>query len=109
MPKIPDCDRCQFYAHDDHLVCAVHPQGVEEKCGDFQADPNFVGEEQWSPGGYYCWEGELYPMGSTGITPEERLAILNSHPLLTGKCPQCGADCNQQGYEAYCPVCGWEN
>jgi len=34
--KIPDCDalraavgnRCLLYAHDPHLICAVHPDGV---------------------------------------------------------------------------------
>jgi hypothetical protein len=26
--KIPDCDRCSLYAHNPHLVCAVHPDGV---------------------------------------------------------------------------------
>ncbi len=25
MSKIPDCDRCTLYAHNPHLVCAVHP------------------------------------------------------------------------------------
>ena len=29
MRKILDCDRCLFYAHNLHLVCNVHPEGVE--------------------------------------------------------------------------------
>jgi hypothetical protein len=43
MPKIPDCDalragfahRCSLYAHNPHLVCAVHPDGIDtESCLD---------------------------------------------------------------------------
>ena len=36
MPKIPKCDRCSFYAHDSHLICAVHPEGVDSDCLDFE-------------------------------------------------------------------------
>jgi hypothetical protein len=27
MPKLPECDRCQLYARNPHLICAVHPAG----------------------------------------------------------------------------------
>lgn len=51
--KIPDCDSCILYAHNPHLVCAVHPDGVETaKCLDFRLDPNAHIEEQWSSQGY---------------------------------------------------------
>ena len=41
MPKIPDCDRCSLYAHNPHLVCMVHPSGVDsDRCPDFRLDPN---------------------------------------------------------------------
>lgn len=53
MPKIPECDRCSFNAHNPHLVCAVHPEGVEkDKCLDFRLDSNVKIEEKWSPEGY---------------------------------------------------------
>jgi len=53
MPKIPDCDRCSFNAHNPHIVCAVHRNGVEsEKCMDFRQDSNAKIEEQCSPQGY---------------------------------------------------------
>ena len=53
MPKIADCDRCQFYGHNLYLVCAVHPQGVvtelgrsvERTCLDFRQDPNAPAHE----------------------------------------------------------------
>ena len=48
MPKIPDCDCCSLYARNPHLVCGVHPNGVEtDTCIDFRLDPNFQEEEQW--------------------------------------------------------------
>lgn len=44
MPKIPDCDRCQFCAHDYHLLCAAHPYGPDEDiCPDFSPNPELEG------------------------------------------------------------------
>jgi len=84
MPKIADCDHCQFYAHDPHLVCAVHPIGIEGSCLDFRKDPNTLADEdeKWSPLGYYWWDGELLPIRPPTLTTEEQLAILDSHPLI---------------------------
>ncbi len=49
MPKISQCDRCLLYAHNPHLVCPVHPSGVDtNSCIDFRLDPNIQEEEQWS-------------------------------------------------------------
>ena len=57
MPKIPDCARCTLYAHNPHLVCAVHPDDVEtDKCLDFRHDLNAHIEEQWSPSGYSWYD-----------------------------------------------------
>jgi hypothetical protein len=54
MPKIPDCDHCQLYAQNPHLVCAVHPAGVEgDTCSDFRPRPGTEKEELWSPTGYF--------------------------------------------------------
>ncbi len=40
MPKIKECDRCLLYAHNPHLVCTVHPDGVDgDSCLDFREDP----------------------------------------------------------------------
>ena len=38
MRKIFQCYRCQYYAGNSHLVCALHPSGVAndiESCDDF--------------------------------------------------------------------------
>jgi hypothetical protein len=78
----------QVLRPDPHLVCAVHPQGVEGKCLDFRQDPNsWAGEgEQWSPEGYSWWDGELLPNRPVTLTPEEQLKILDCHPFFTGFC-----------------------
>ena len=65
MPKIPDCNHCQFFAYNPHLVCAIHPDGVEtDACLDFrsacytQEHPNAV-EELWEPEGARYIDDEL--------------------------------------------------
>jgi hypothetical protein len=90
MPKIPECDRCLFYAHDPHLVCADHPNGVDGDCPDFRVNPKFQDEEIWNPEGYYWYNGELLENRPSQLTTEQRLDILNTHPLFTGQCPSCG-------------------
>ncbi len=111
MPKTPDCDHCQFYAHDPHLVCAIHPNGVHGKCLDFRQDPKQAGEEeQWSPDGYYWYDGELFPVRQSTLTQEEQLQILDTHPIFTGKCPQCGHEFDRNNLPLIhwdCPACGW--
>ncbi len=60
MPKIPQCDRCLFYAHNPYLVCAVHLDGVDgNSCLDFREDPNAQAEELWEPEGATYYNGEL--------------------------------------------------
>lgn len=90
MPKISECDRCILYANDPHLVCAVHPDGVDsDRCLDFRPDPNFKEEEQWAPEGYSYYDGQLV-RNQSRYTSEEQLEILETHPFFTGVCPQCG-------------------
>ena len=57
---IPECDRCCLYARNPHLVCAVHPSGVNgDRCIDFRLNLNIEIEEQWSPNGYSWYGDEL--------------------------------------------------
>ncbi len=38
MRKLPECCRCKFYADDELLVCALHPDGIaqgNDTCSDF--------------------------------------------------------------------------
>jgi hypothetical protein len=110
MPKIPKCDRCLLYAHDPHLVCAEHPNGVDSDCLDFRVNPKFQEEELWSPDGYYWYNGELLENRRSQLTNEQKLEILDNHPFFTGQCPSCGYEFDRANLPIIhwdCPVCGW--
>jgi hypothetical protein len=110
MPKLPECDRCLLYAHNPHLVCAVHPLGVEgDSCLDFREDPNAETEELWEPEGASYYAGELI-LHRPRLTREEQWQILETHPLFTGVCPQCGYRFPGHIPDLVhfdCPECGW--
>ncbi|OWY64902.1 hypothetical protein B7486_44775 [cyanobacterium TDX16] len=119
MPKLPECDRCMFHSHDYHIVCVIHPTGVEgDSCLDFRPDPelrrlpfrDFLGvrsrqqsdepysnphdyiddnEELWQPESACYYNGELILQPQQLWTQEEQLELLDSHPMFTGKCPLC--------------------
>ena len=137
MPKIPECDRCLFCAHDPHIVCAVHPTGVNgDSCLDFREDHELEGkrfldflginpsdQEQWEPQGARYIDDELviersYYNGEEIIQPrqrwsqEQQLWLLDNHPMFTGFCPQCG-HMFQRDYTALvswdCDNCGWKD
>lgn len=41
MPEILNCESCLYYAHDSHLICAVHPNGSNrDSYPDFQQNPD---------------------------------------------------------------------
>ena len=110
MPKISDCDRCSLYARNPHLVCAVHPEGVEtDKCLDFRPDPKAQIEKQWSPQGYSWYGDELIANRPSRHNQSEQLEILDNHPFFTGVCPQCRHEFNQDSQIVHydCPDCGW--
>ena len=91
MPKISDCNRCSLYARNPHIICTVHPKGVDtDYCIDFRPDPNIKEEEQWSRGGYSWYGDELIPNRTSKYTSDEQLEILDTHPFFTGFCPNCG-------------------
>ena len=111
MPKLPECDRCLLYARNPHLVCAVHPAGPNTNtCLDFRADPNAAAEELWELEGASYYNGELILQPQQRWTPEQQLELLDTHPLFTGRCPQC-----EMTYPQYetppvhwdCSECGW--
>jgi hypothetical protein len=89
MAKTEDCDRCQMfsgYCGTKFLVCAVHPSGPSETpCPDFA---EVMG--QWEPLGSAHYDGRLVPQPEHYLTTAERLEILETHPLFTGVCPDCG-------------------
>ncbi|ASC73670.1 hypothetical protein XM38_046420 [Halomicronema hongdechloris C2206] len=96
MPKLDCCDRCRFYSHTLYLVCANHPKGVETPtCPDFVPDSLRSEEESlafyepWQPedASYYADELILDPIQR--LTNAQRLELLDTHPLFTGRCPKC--------------------
>jgi len=54
------CNRCQFFSHDPHLVCALHPGGPDTRgCKDFEEAPGLEPEEMWLPEGMAWYAGSL--------------------------------------------------
>jgi len=129
MPRILNCDRCIFCAHDHHLVCAPHPDGADgDTCLDFETDPklesrrfiDFLGlqqtdleldDELWEPQEASFYNGELILQPRQRWTQEEQLELLDTHPMFTGTCPACGAQF-EGDYRVLvhwdCP-CGWKD
>lgn len=110
MPKISDCDRCRFYEANPYIVCANFPSGPQDNfCPHFAVDPNVEPEELWEPEGASYYNGELIVQPYQRWTPEEQLELLDTHPMFTGRCPQCGAEF-ERDYTArvhWDCKCGW--
>lgn len=73
----------------------------------FDLDPD---EEQWEPEGASYYNGELIVQPQQRWTREEQMELLDTHPMFTGRCPQC-----ERPFPRYekppvhwdCPQCGW--
>lgn len=97
------------------------PEGKE--CHHFAPDPDAKIEELWEPQGVRYIDDELviertYYNGEEIIQPpqqwsrEQQLELIDTHPMFTGKCPQCETEFDRD-YTArvhwHCPECGWKN
>jgi len=52
------------------------------------------------------------PKSKIGMTTQEQLDLLESHPLFTGCCPQCRWEFDRSNLPAVhwdCPDCGWKD
>ena len=97
MPKIHQCDRCLLYSHNPHLVCVVHPAGPQEdSCLDFRENPNAEPVELWEPEGASYYNGELILQPQQRLTQQQQLELLDTYPMFTGKCPQCGYEFDRE-------------
>jgi hypothetical protein len=118
MAKLDCCDRCKYYARNPFLICAEHPTGVEgEHCPDFELDLEIPDDEatawygeQWQPEGASYYGDELILDPVQRLTLEQRLELLDTHPLFTGRCPNCErpvprATDGQVHWD--CEHCGW--
>ncbi|MEH2376030.1 hypothetical protein [Nostoc sp.] len=104
MAKLLICDRCLLYAHNPYLVCAVHLDGVDgDSCLDFREDPNAEPE-----GGTY-YNGELIVQPQQRWTQQQKLELLDWHPMFTGRCPQCNGlfDRDWSARVHWDCKCGW--
>lgn len=104
--RLPECNVCWFNPGSPYLCCSVHPVGVQaDRCPDFQENERAIEQheqflaldwvtddgvgEQWEPEGASYYGNELV------ITPEQRWtraqkeALLDWHPMFTGRCPKC--------------------
>jgi hypothetical protein len=114
MPKIVDCNRCRFHTHSAHLICAVFPSGPDEDiCAYFSLDPDAPApepEELWEPEGASYYNGELILQPKQRLTRGEQLELLDTHPVFTGLCPECGYKYSEivpPKVHWDCPACGW--
>lgn len=137
MPKLPQCARCRFYAHNYHIVCVPHPSGQDgDICPDFRPDPeyshiarfkDFLGlqrrddepfsnpfglhpnEKLWEPEGASYYAGELIVQPRQRWTREEQLELLEHHPIFTGRCPACGGEIERdcRALVHWDCPCGW--
>ena len=117
--KLECCDRCKYYARNPFLVCAEHPAGVEEgaDCPDFELNLEIPDEEatawygeQWQPEGVSYYGGELVLEPVERRSREQRLELLDTHPLFTGRCPACEMPLIQTDPPRVhwdCGRCGW--
>ncbi|MEN8445516.1 MAG: hypothetical protein ABG776_10950 [Cyanobacteria bacterium J06555_13] len=90
MPKISECDRCQYFVNSPYMVCGVNPGGPEgNTCEDFSPSAKADATTQRTPlgGGYYV--GDWIPAPFPTPTTAEQLALLDSHPQFTSRCPNC--------------------
>ena len=118
--KLDCCNLCKYYAHSPYLVCAEHPDGVEgDRCADFRLAirerpipdaPLASYGEEWQPEGASYYSGELILDPVQRLSLEQRLELLDVHPLFTGRCPNCErpiphAVSGQIHWD--CGRCGW--
>ena len=120
MAKLDCCDLCEYCAHSPYLVCTAHPMGVEgDSCSDFRLamsarpspdDPMAWYGEEWQPEGASYYGGELILDPVQRLSLEQRLEMLDVHPLFTGRCPNCErpvARSPERQIYWDCGHCGW--
>ena len=139
--KTVQCDRCQFYSDSLYLRCALHPTGqLGGNCLDFREDPTahqsqaeflslvwVTGEEfrdvpidaspfedgfQWEPEGASYYAGELIIDVVQRFNREQKLELLDQHPMFTGRCPECEsviARSSPAQTHWDCQYCGWKD
>jgi hypothetical protein len=105
------CDRCLYNTRNPHLPCAVHPYKiVDARCPDFDLDTSLPAVELWEPEGASYYAGELVIEPIQRWPREQKLALLDWHPMFTGRCPNCERSLVQTHPERVhwdCQECEW--
>lgn len=126
--RLPECERCWFNAGSPYLCCSEHPAGVQsDHCPDFQASAiataqheQFIGlawvaddeaEAQWEPEGASYYGNELIITPKQRWHREQKAALLDWHPMFTGRCPSCEVPLPQtEPPRVYWDcTCGWRD
>ncbi|MCM1985143.1 hypothetical protein [Lyngbya confervoides] len=107
--RIPQCDRCQYNAFSEYLVCALHPGGPDgAPCQDFEPWPAGLGE--FPDLGYPEAGLEVHASALSRLSLLEQLEQIESHPMFSGHCPQCGHKLGHGPRLTWnCDRCGWED
>ncbi len=107
------CDLCSYNTRNPHLPCTIHPcKIVDAQCSDFKADTSLPVEQQWEPEGASYYDGELVIDPIQRWTREQKLALLDWHPMFTGRCPNCERSLMQTHPARVhwdCQECGWKD
>ena len=116
-PSGPDGDICLDFRLDPEYSCQRFEDflGLQPRRGEDSDEPfhNPCGtnsnEQLWEPAGASYYAGELIVQPRQRWTREEQLELLDSHPMFTGRCPQCGSEI-ERDYRAVVHwdcSCGW--
>ena len=96
------------------------PDGVMgDRCLDWRPIPQndedirfYSPDEQWEPEGASYYNGELILPPKRQRSPLGQEYLLDTHPLFTGHCPQCGAAMPMTDPPPLhwdCDRCGWKD
>ena len=107
------CDRYIFNTRNPHLPCTVNPCKVmDARCPDFELDTSLPAGEWWEPEGASYYGSELVIEPLQRWTREQKIALLDWHPMFTGRCPDCERSIAQTlPARVYwdCQECGWRD
>ena len=82
--------------------CPLHPGGPQGQCLDFRLAPTAQPDH---PTQLSTYAGEVIMDPSKDI--HQQLALLNTHPLFTGRCPTCEMPITVFQVHWDCQHCGW--
>jgi predicted RNA-binding Zn-ribbon protein involved in translation (DUF1610 family) len=108
MPDGLDDDFCPYFAPDPdaELEELWHPQEARSVDEELVIDTT----ESGCQGHRVTYLGEEIKQPPQRWTREQKLELLDTHPMFTGKCPQCGYTFDRDYTSRIhfdCPDCGW--